>query len=507
MSDRAIRIAVLALGGQGGGVLAEWIVKAGERSGLIAQSTSVPGVAQRTGATIYYIELFPAAAAAEAGKAPVLALSPTPGDVDVVIAAELMEAVRALARGFLSPKTTLIASTHRIYAIGEKIAMGDGRRSGADIRAAVAAAAGRTLWLDMEAAAEHTGAVISAVMLGALAGSAATPIAREIFEDEIRRSGRSVEKNLAAFAAGFEAALRVAPMVAPPAAPTPVRGAAAPAVAALAERVERLPEGVRKTALEGVKRAVDFQDPRHGAAYLDRIERILAVDRAAGGEALLYRLTRDVAKYLALAMTYDDVVRVADLKTRSTRFARFREDVRAAEGQIVRVFEYMHPRIEEVCDLLPGPMARALLGSRAARSVFGALLGKGRRVATTNLAGFMMLSALASLKFARRWGSRFAAEEARIEIWLGLIEGSAAHDYALACEIAALQRLIKGYSDTHARGLANYQRIFGVMDRVRAAPEPARALARLREAALKDEEGAALEAELLRLGAREAAAA
>lgn len=191
----------MALGGQGGGVLAEWIVKAGERSGLIAQSTSVPGVAQRTGATIYYVELFPAAAAAEAGKAPVLALSPTPGDVDVVIAAELMEAGRALARGFLSPKTTLIASTHRIYAIGEKIAMGDGRRSGDDVRAAVDAAAGRTLWLDMEAAAEHTGAVISAVMLGALAGSAATTVAREIFEDEIRRSGRSVEKNLAAFAA------------------------------------------------------------------------------------------------------------------------------------------------------------------------------------------------------------------------------------------------------------------------------------------------------------------
>ena len=48
-----IKIAVLAMGGEGGGVLADWIVDLGEANGYIAQTTSVPGVAQRTGATIY----------------------------------------------------------------------------------------------------------------------------------------------------------------------------------------------------------------------------------------------------------------------------------------------------------------------------------------------------------------------------------------------------------------------------------------------------------------------
>ena len=51
------------MGGEGGGVLADWIVALGEANGHIAQTTSVPGVAQRTGATIYYVELFPRAAA------------------------------------------------------------------------------------------------------------------------------------------------------------------------------------------------------------------------------------------------------------------------------------------------------------------------------------------------------------------------------------------------------------------------------------------------------------
>ena len=82
---------MLAMGGQGGGVLADWIVALAEAQGWIAQSTSVPGVAQRTGATIYYIEMLPP----QDGRAPVLSLMPAPGDVDVVIGAELMEAGRA----------------------------------------------------------------------------------------------------------------------------------------------------------------------------------------------------------------------------------------------------------------------------------------------------------------------------------------------------------------------------------------------------------------------------
>src|SRR5512133_2661601 len=123
-----IKIAILAVGGEGGGVLADWIVDLGEHNGYIAQTTSVPGVAQRTGATIYYVELFPRAQAERDGGMPVLALMPLPGDVDVVLASELMECGRAVQRGLVTPdRTTLIASTHRIFSIAEKTALGDGR--------------------------------------------------------------------------------------------------------------------------------------------------------------------------------------------------------------------------------------------------------------------------------------------------------------------------------------------------------------------------------------------
>lgn len=505
MSARPIKIAVMALGGQGGGVLADWIVKSGERAGYIAQSTSVPGVAQRTGATIYYVELFPKAAAEEKGKPPVLALMPTPGDVDVVIAAEMMEAGRALARGFLSKRTTLVASTHRVYAIGEKIAMGDGRRSEAEILRAVDEAVGRTIWFDMEKVADASGAVISAVLLGALAGSAATPISREDFEAAIRRGGRAVERNVSAFAFGFDAAGGAAAPAADLA--VSVVGRPAPAVAALVRRVCEYPAPIRKIALEGAKRVVDFQDVRYGDLYLDRLEAAIETDRRFGGESRGFALAGAVAKYLAVAMAYDDVVRVADLKTRASRFSRCREDVRAADGQIVRIYEYMYPRLEEVCDMLPVGLAKTVMRSGAARRVFAALLGKGRRVATTNLRGFLLLSALSALRPVRRSSFRYAVEQARIEDWLDLIAAPARDDYALACEIAALQRLIKGYGDTHARGLANYRSIVGALDRVKSASQPQSALARLRDAALLDEDGVALRAELARLGAPSSAVA
>jgi len=92
-NKRSISIAILAMGGQGGGTVSDWIVSVAERANYAAQLTSVPGGAQRTGATVYYIELYPDESESER-QAPVMALMPVPGDVDIVIAGELIEAGR-----------------------------------------------------------------------------------------------------------------------------------------------------------------------------------------------------------------------------------------------------------------------------------------------------------------------------------------------------------------------------------------------------------------------------
>ena len=203
--DRPLSIAVLAMGGQGGGVLTDWIVAAAEHAGWVAQSTSVPGVAQRTGATIYYVEMLPP----RDGRHPVLSLMPTPGDVDVVAAAEFMEAGRAMLRGLVTPdRTTLIASTHRSLAVSEKEKPGDGVAPSEPVFEASDFAARRAIQFDMQKLAEDNGSVISAVMFGALAGAGVLPFARETFEAAIRAGGKGVEPSLRAFAAGFDRASR-----------------------------------------------------------------------------------------------------------------------------------------------------------------------------------------------------------------------------------------------------------------------------------------------------------
>ena len=236
---------------------------------------------------------------------------------------------------------------------------------------------------------------------------------------------------------------------------------------------------------------MDYQDTNYAEDYLRRLSEIKAVDHKAGPDQH-FRLTELAAKHLALWMTYEDAIRVADLKTRSSRFDRVREDIHAEDGQIFNVYEYMHPRVEEVCDILPAGMARGILKGKARQSLLKALLGGGKRMPTTKLRGFIPLWALSKLRFMRRRSFRFQLEQIRIKQWIGWMIEYTPQDYAFACEIASMQRLLKGYGDTHARGLANYNRIMARIEEISRQPNPAQTLASLHRAALKDEHGNAL---------------
>lgn len=481
-----ITIAILALGGQGGGVLADWILAVAAANGYRSQGTSVPGVAQRTGTTVYYIELFP-----DGGAEPVLALTPVPGDVDIVIASELMEAGRAILRGFVSDRTTLVASTHRVYAISEKSAPGDGRRSSANILAAAEKRSARFIGFDMEVATESAGSMISAVMLGALAESGALPFPAAAFETAIRSGGKAVASNLKGFAAGVAGARApVAAAVAgpQPPAPTSQRGRA------LVARIEAtMPVPARTIAIEGVKRLIDYQDADYADLYLARLDRIAAIDTDGA-------LTAEAARYLALWMSYDDIIRVADLKTRASRFDRVRGDVKANPGQIVIVTEYMHPRIEEVCEALPARLGGFVLGSPRLRRLLAPFFGKGRHVETTGMRWFLALALLSAGRRFRRGSLRYRHEQHLITRWLDLLEATAIVDPAAARELAECPRLIKGYSDTFLRGMANYDRIISWFSANSGRSDAAIMVKQLREAALADEKGVAFDVALASAG-------
>ncbi len=472
-----ISIAILGLGGQGGGVLADWVVQLGAHNGYVTQGTSVPGVAQRTGATVYYVEMIPSGGATP----PLLALMPVPGDVDIVVASELMEAGRAILRGFVTDRTVLIGSTHRVYAIDEKSAMGDGRASGERILTAARERARRFIGFDMDGAAEAAGSVISSVMFGALCASGALPFARTAFEAAIVAGGKAVDANLRGFAAGFAAASSDTQAVldAQPVPPLPVATSAQGQ--AFQARIEaNLPRAAHFFAIEGARRLMDYQDADYADLYLTRLEGL------AGNADLI----AEAARFLALWMSYEDTIRVADLKIREGRFRRVRDEVKARDDQIVQLTEYMHPRLEEICETLPAGIGRAILASPGLSRRLARLFGKGRHVETTSLRWLVMLNMLAGMRRWRRGTLRYQTEQARIEAWLDLVRSA---DPEVAIELVKCQRLIKGYGDTFERGLGSFNRI---MQRYQAGGLTAAGIARLREAALADDKGDTLQAAL-----------
>jgi indolepyruvate ferredoxin oxidoreductase, beta subunit len=499
---RPITIAILAMGGEGGGVLADWLIDLAESNHYVAQLTSVPGVAQRTGATIYYLELYPDAAIAEAGRQPVLALMPVPGDVDIVIASELMEAGRAIQRGLITPdRTALIASVNRVFSMTEKVAMADGRVDDAKLVEACRAAARTMHAFDMAAIAEAMGSVISAVLFGALAGAAVLPFPRQAFEGAIRRGGVGIKASLGAFTAGFEAVTNAAEAPKPsaatlspptldgqdadvtPAKPSPHR----PIPAELLCEAEKFPASAQTLVRAGIERTADYQGLSYAKLYLDRLSTIAKADRDG-------RLIAETARQLALGMSYEDTIRVAELKIRPSRFARVRDEVKANDDQILEIAEFMHPRTQEIADTLPASLGRWMLRTTWIRRLIDAMTTKGRTVKTSSLRGFLLLYVVASFKPLRPRSLRYETENRAIEGWLATITQYAAANYDLATEIAAARNLVKGYGDTHERGRARFDTLMGLLPALAQRHDGAATLARLRKAANADDTGVALEA-------------
>ena len=495
---KSINIAILAMGGEGGGVLADWLVRLGESSGYLAQTTSVPGVSQRTGATIYYLELFPRRALPGDGRMPVLGLMPMPGDVDLVVASELMEAGRAIQRGLVTPdRTHLVASTSRVYSMTERTALGDGRVDAEAIIEACRTAARKLTSFDMADLAEANRSVISAALLGAIAGAQALPFSRKAYEAAIRSDGVGVETSLAAFAAAYAEAER-------PAAAAMAAGRGSDAV--MGEPDPVLPAGLkgeaRTLAMLGARRAADYQDEAYAREYAERITPFVALTETMGdaGQQLLAELVRQVA----LAMTYEDPVRVAELKIRGSRFDRVHAEIRSDPAQLIEIEEFMHPRIEEIADTMPAGLGGWVLRNKAVKALLARLTSRGRKVRTTSLRGFLLLYGVASLKRFRRGSLRHAREMRFLDEWLETVRRTAVIDASLALGFARLRNLIRGYGDTSERGHARYRTISAFMSGRLDHPAAAKQLSGLIAAAGRDEDGAALRAEIERLQASNA---
>jgi len=494
--QRPITLQICALGGEGGGVLSEWLVAIAREAGYAAQSTSIPGVAQRTGATTYYLEVFPVPLAQLGGRRPVFSLNPVPGALDALVSSELLETTRQIGNGLASPERTLvITSSSRTLTTQERMQMSDGRADSAELLKVVQAFSREHHVFDMAALAKQAGTVVSAVMLGAIAGSGLFPFSREDYEKVVRASGGAAQASLRGFAAAFEKVnaprqwLREAGLDTPVSQTMQAEGA--------------WPAPVRRMATLGAQRMLDYQGPAYADLYATRLRSVLAAEQQADPHGQHgFAITREMARWLALWMAFDDIVRVAHLKARAPRWQRVQREVKAADGDLLRVYDHFKPGVPEFAALLPPSLAQRLTAWDQARIARGAApWALPLKVGTHSVGGMLSLRLLAGLKWLRPRGSRYATEQAMIDKWLaGVLEGTQ-HDWHLGHEIALCGQLIKGYGATNERGKENLLHVLDHLAHGADAKLAARAIGDARAAALADEGGKALDATLRQHGA------
>jgi indolepyruvate ferredoxin oxidoreductase beta subunit len=252
-----------------------------------------------------------------------------------------------------------------------------------------------------------------------------------------------------------------------------------------------------------VKRLTAYQNAAYAQRFLDRLRPIAQADRDAFADGALLAET---ARHLALRMSFEDVIRVAEAKLDPARLKRIALEVGAEPGEPVMVIEYLKPGIEEMATLLPSFVARPILALSERMGWLGTVYW-GMKVRTTSVSGYLKLRSLASLRRFRTVSHRFREEQRAIDEWLGLVVRAAARSAAFGLETAECARLIKGYGDTLKRGQSHYRNIVAqviapAIDGKWPAGLAADAVASARAAALTDPEGESLARCLAEIGAR-----
>ena len=457
-----IKIALLAVGGDGGGVLTGWITQLAESKGYWAQYTYIAGVAQRTGATVYYIELFPQKEQKDGSlpQRPVLSQMPAPQDVDILLATELMEAGRSIQRGFVSKKTTIIFSTNRNLAIREKENAGDGIADSNTVFELTKKYAKKSLFGNLKLIAIKNGSVISSSLFGALAASKTLPFQKEEYIEIIKKGGKGIHQSINSFneayqyVEGFMAQPKPykPDMQAAKFQPLPEQTSSKKLEKILEEIKVSFPAPIQHIVWHGVNHLVDFQGLAYSKKYLEKVKKIVQLDSKEKN----YVLSQQIAKYLATAMSYDDLIFVADEKTRKSREEEVYQQVGAKPDEIVNTLDYLHPGFEEITGFMPLKIGRYFEKSEKWKKRYEKYLDKDRRMHSTGFFNFLMLYFIGGLRRWRMKTLRHHQEMENISSWLQNIKNVVDANYNLAVLLANAYRLKKGYGDTYNRGHSKF---------------------------------------------------
>ena len=446
-------ILITALGGEGGGTLMNWILNCARNCNLYVQGTSVPGVAQRTGSTSYYIEICDRNY--DKGSEPILSLYPKPGRVDVVIASEFLEAARIIERGYVNPdRTTLITSSSRTYTNTEKTHMTDGRFDFEKIMNTCFKMSKKLIHLDLNQIAIDNSSIVSASMFGALSGASIFPWDKEVSQNMFKNDAFGKNSLLA-----FDDAFQIAKTY---------NISTINSKNQLNEQQQEIKNKISKNFLEGVpnnlkeiiilgqNRCLDYQNNSYADLYLERLKKILSFTNIKDDR--VYHVIENVAKRLALWMTYEDIPRVAQLKIKPERFKKINEEVKLKKDQLIIVQDIFKPGKNEIAAMLPNRIGKWLCKSNKFLYLIP-FSKRGMKINSLSISGFLLLKSLSSLRFMRKISYRYQEEQKNIEEWLQAMRKSINVSIEFAEGLSDMPQILKGYGETWERGKLKYDKI------------------------------------------------
>ena len=472
--DNLIKILIPAVGGQGGGVLTEWLVQAFLIEGYEVQGVGLPGLSQRGGSTIYYLESYNKKASGQ--RKLVFSQYPLPSDIDIILSQEFLELGRVLEQGYGSEKTTIISSTHRIYSTLEKMPISGGICSEENLRRLAETFSSRFIGFNGMDLAKENGMddlAINAILLGSLGASGALNIAEASYLKAIAQVGVATENNIKAFRIGWEhvRSKRYAFSLIKSGynwdefkkerADRLTHNKREDYLYLLEKVEEGYPNLLREILAESIFRLIDYQDTWYANQYLELLNKIYILDKDSNNDH--FKITETFAKNLALWMSYEDGIRVAELKIHPERFKRIKKEMQLTEEQVFHVIDYLNPDAEEIYGLLPNllisPFAKFIESS-----LFKKIWPKSKRITvpqtpvSSSFFGGLRLWLLTKLKTFRPYSYRYKKEHSLIKKYSSFVEKYMQLDYGLGTLIAKSGQLIKGYGNVRRRTVDSFNR-------------------------------------------------
>jgi hypothetical protein len=247
---------------------------------------------------------------------------------------------------------------------------------------------------------------------------------------------------------------------------------------------EGLPDAVVPVVSDGIHLLIDYQGPSYAQLYVDRLRRFVG---RTGVDDVMFG---DIARLMAIRMSYDDPIRIAQVKLGEPDAAP--DDVRQF-------------RIDELVGALPTAVADPILG------VLDYLGWVHKpvsiRFSTASRWGIRRLKIEASLRRWRLFSVRYGDERAWVERWLHMIDRALVKQPAAAAEIVQTATMVQGYGDPYRLGLADWHLIIDSLakptfDGALALPDLAGAVAEARAAARPDSQQVALKRKIDAIRAR-----